>query len=149
MPDADVLIIGAGPVGLLAALDLSSRGVSAIVVETRGFLEPPNVKCNHVASRTMESLRRLGIAAEVRTAGLPADYPQDVAFRTSLTGAELSRIPIPASGERYTATVGPDTTWATPEPPHRINQTFLEPILARHAAAAPGVTLLDRTRFHS
>ena len=148
-PDADVLIIGAGPVGLLAALDLSSRGVSAVVVETRDFLEPPNVKCNHVASRTMESLRRLGIAAEVRAAGLPSAYPQDVAFRTSLTGAELSRIPIPASGERYTATVGPDTTWATPEPPHRINQTFLEPILARHAAAAPGVTLLNRTRFHS
>ncbi|WP_251447902.1 FAD-dependent monooxygenase [Microbacterium sp. USTB-Y] len=148
-PDADVLIIGAGPVGLLAALDLSSRGVSAIVVETRDFLEPPNVKCNHVASRTMESLRRLGIAAEVRAAGLPADHPQDVAFRTSLTGRELSRIPIPASGERYTATDGPDTSWATPEPPHRINQTFLEPILARHAAEAPGVTLLNRTRFHS
>ncbi|MGV9298366.1 FAD-dependent monooxygenase [Amycolatopsis sp. NPDC003676] len=147
--DADVLIVGAGPVGLVAALDLSSRGVSVIVVEEREFLEPPNVKCNHVASRTMESFRRLGIAAEVRAAGLPRDYPQDVAFRTSLTGRELSRIPIPASGERYTSRVGPDTSWATPEPPHRINQTFLEPILARNAAAAPGVTLLNRTRFHS
>ncbi len=147
--DADVLIVGAGPVGLVAALDLSSRGVSVIVVEEREFLEPPNVKCNHVASRTMESFRRLGIAAEVRAAGLPRDYPQDVAFRTSLTGRELSRIPIPASGERYTSRVGPDTRWATPEPPHRINQTFLEPILARNAAAAPGVTLLNRTRFHS
>ncbi|ATY14057.1 monooxygenase [Amycolatopsis sp. AA4] len=147
--DADVLIVGAGPVGLVAALDLSSRGVSVLVVEEREFLEPPNVKCNHVASRTMESFRRLGIAAEVRAAGLPRDYPQDVAFRTSLTGRELSRIPIPASGERYTSRVGPDTSWATPEPPHRINQTFLEPILARNAAAAPGVTLLNRTRFHS
>ena len=97
-PDADVLIIGAGPVGLLAALDLSSRGISAIVVETRDFLEPPNVKCNHVASRTMESLRRLGIAAEVRAAGLPADYPQDVAFRTSLTGIET--VPDPDPGQR-------------------------------------------------
>lgn len=147
--DADVLIVGAGPVGLVAALDLSSRGVSVIVVEEREFLEPPNVKCNHVASRTMESFRRLGIAAEVRAAGLPRDYPQDVAFRISLTGRELSRIPIPASGQRYTSRVGPDTSWATPEPPHRINQTFLEPILARNAAAAPGVTLLNRTRFHS
>ena len=147
--DADVLIVGAGPVGLTAALDLSSRGVSVLVVEERRFLEPPNVKCNHVASRTMESFRRLGIAAEVRAAGLPRDYPQDVAFRTSLTGRELSRIPIPASGQRYTSRTGPDTSWATPEPPHRINQTFLEPILARHAAAAPGVTLLNQTRFHS
>ncbi|WP_040587000.1 FAD-dependent oxidoreductase [Sciscionella marina] len=147
--DADVLIIGAGPVGLIAALDLSSRGVSVILVEERDFLEPPSVKCNHVASRTMESLRRLGIAAEVRAAGLPRDYPQDVAFRTSLTGREFARIPIPASGQRYTSRTGPDTGWATPEPPHRINQTFLEPILARQVARAPGVTLLNRVRFRS
>lgn len=147
--DADVLIVGAGPVGLVAALDLSARGISTIVVEEREFLEPPNVKCNHVASRTMEAFRRLGLAAEVRASGLPSDYPQDVAFRTSLTGPELSRIPIPASDERYTSTVGPDTTWQTPEPPQRINQTFLEPILARHAAEAPGVTLLNRTSFVS
>ncbi|WP_223585868.1 FAD-dependent oxidoreductase [Microbacterium sp. OVT16B] len=147
--DADVLIIGAGPVGLVAALDLSARGVSVIVVEQREYLEPPNVKCNHVASRTMEAFRRLGLAAEIRAAGLPADYPQDVAFRTALTGRELARIPIPASGERYTSTIGPDTSWNTPEPPHRINQTFLEPILARHAAEAPGVTLLNRTLFHT
>ncbi|MBO9624995.1 MAG: FAD-dependent monooxygenase [Microbacterium sp.] len=147
--DADVLIVGAGPVGLVAALDLSSRGVSVIVIEQRDYLEPPNVKCNHVASRTMESLRRLGIAAEVRAAGLPSDYPQDVAFRTALTGREFARIPIPASGERYTSTTGPDTSWNTPEPPHRINQTFLEPILARHAAAAPGVSLRNRTLFHT
>jgi 2-polyprenyl-6-methoxyphenol hydroxylase-like FAD-dependent oxidoreductase len=147
--DADVLIIGSGPVGLVAALDLAARGIRTIVIEQREYLEPPNVKCNHVASRTMESLRRLGIAAEVRAAGLPTDYPQDVAFRTSLTGREFARIPIPASGERYTSTVGPDTSWNTPEPPHRINQTFLEPILARRAATNDRITLHNRTLFHS
>lgn len=147
--DADVLIIGSGPVGLVAALDLAARGISTIVIEQREYLEPPNVKCNHVASRTMESLRRLGIAAEVRAAGLPTDYPQDVAFRTSLTGREFARIPIPASGARYTSTVGPDTSWNTPEPPHRINQTFLEPILARRAAASDRITMHNRTLFHS
>lgn len=147
--DADVLIIGAGPVGLVAALDLAARGIRTVVIEQREYLEPPNVKCNHVASRTMESFRRLGIAAEVRAAGLPADYPQDVAFRTSLTGREFARIPIPASGERYTSRVGPDTSWNTPEPPHRINQTFLEPILARRAAATAGITLRNRSLFHA
>ncbi|GAA3699859.1 FAD-dependent oxidoreductase [Arthrobacter ginkgonis] len=145
--DADVIIIGAGPVGLVAALDLSARGITSFVVEKRGFLEPPNVKCNHVASRTMERFRRLGLAEEVRASGLPADYPQDVAFRTSLTGREFGRIPIPASRDRYTSRTGPDTSWQTPEPPQRINQTFLEPILARRAAEAPGVVLLNRTQF--
>jgi 2-polyprenyl-6-methoxyphenol hydroxylase-like FAD-dependent oxidoreductase len=145
--DADVIIVGAGPVGLVAAMDLDARGISVIVVEQRPFLQPPSVKCNHVAARTMERLRRLGVAERVRAAGLPPDYPHDVAFRTTLTGRELARIPIPPSGERYTATAGPDTRWATPEPPHRVNQTFLEPLLARHAAGLPHVTLLSGTRY--
>jgi 2-polyprenyl-6-methoxyphenol hydroxylase-like FAD-dependent oxidoreductase len=82
----------------------------------------------------------------LRDAGLPADHPNDVAFRTSVCGAELTRIPIPARAERYTSKVGPDTTWPTPEPPHRINQLYLEPILLEHTAALPGVTLLNRTQ---
>jgi 2-polyprenyl-6-methoxyphenol hydroxylase-like FAD-dependent oxidoreductase len=145
--DADVIIVGAGPVGLVAAMDLDARGISVLLVEQRPFLEPPSVKCNHVAARTMERFRRLGVVAQVRAAGLPADYPHDVAFRTTLTGRELTRIPIPPSGERYTSATGPDTEWATPEPPHRINQTFLEPLLIRHVAGLPHVTLLNTTRY--
>lgn len=145
--DADVIVIGAGPVGLVAAMDLDARGISVILVEERPYLQPPSVKCNHVAARTMERFRRLGVAAQVRAAGLPADYPHDVAFRTTLTGRELARIPIPPSGERYTSAAGPDTAWATPEPPHRINQTFLEPLLVRHVARLRHVTLLTTTRY--
>ncbi len=145
--DADVLIVGAGPVGLTMAMDLAGRGVKVTVVEVRRYAEPPNVKCNHVAARTMEVFRRLGVAQKVRDAGLPADYPNDVVFRTSVTGMELTRIPIPCRRDRYSETEGPDAWWPTPEPPHRINQLFLEPILLEHAAALPGVTLLNRTQM--
>lgn len=143
----DVLVVGAGPVGLTMAMDLAARGVKVIVAEIRRYAEPPNVKCNHVAARTMERFRRLGVAHKLRNAGLPADYPNDVAFRTSVCGMELTRIPIPGRAERYTSREGPDTGWPTPEPPHRINQLFLEPILLEHAAAQPGVTLLNRTQL--
>lgn len=145
--DADVLIVGAGPVGLTLAMDLASHGVSVILCETRRFAEAPSVKCNHVSSRTMEQFRRLGVAQQLRDAGLPADYPNDVAFRTSVVGMELARIPIPCRRDRYTETQGPDAWWPTPEPPHRINQIYLEPILLRHTAALPGVQLLNRTQF--
>jgi len=139
--DADVLIVGAGPVGLTLAMDLASHGVSVIICETRHFAEPPSVKCNHVSSRTMEQFRRLGVAQQLRDAGLPADYPNDVAFRTSVTGMELSRIPIPCRRDRYTETQGPDAWWPTPEPPHRINQIYLEPILLRHTPGSAAVCL--------
>lgn len=142
---ADVMIIGAGPVGLTLAIDLAQRGVQVIVAETRYRGEPPSVKCNHVSARTMEILRRLGISEVMRNTGLPADYPNDVAYRTRFVGEEISRIPIPARQDRYTATGGPDTWWPTSEPPHRINQIFLEPVLFEFAAATPGITILNRT----
>jgi 2-polyprenyl-6-methoxyphenol hydroxylase-like FAD-dependent oxidoreductase len=142
--DAEVAIIGAGPVGLTLAIDLATRGRSVVVLETRARGEPPNVKCNHVAARTMEQFRRLGLAADVRGAGLPADYPNDVAFRTSVAGIELARIHIPARATRYSDRNGPDGEWPTPEPPHRINQIYLEPILFAHAAAKAGVTIRNR-----
>jgi 2-polyprenyl-6-methoxyphenol hydroxylase-like FAD-dependent oxidoreductase len=144
---AQVLIVGAGPVGLTLAMDLAQRGIAVVVAETRERGEPPNVKCNHVSARSMEIFRRLGVARALRDAGLPPDYPNDVAYRTSFTGEELSRIPIPARQDRYTATGGPDTWWPTPEPPHRINQIYLEPILFAHAEATPGVRILNRTRI--
>jgi 2-polyprenyl-6-methoxyphenol hydroxylase-like FAD-dependent oxidoreductase len=144
--ECDVLVVGAGPVGLTMAMDLAARGVTVTVAEIRRYAEPPNVKCNHVAARSMERFRRLGVAQKLRNAGLPADYPNDVAFRTSICGAELTRIPIPARAQRYTSKDGPDTAWPTPEPPHRINQLYLEPILLEHTAALPGVTLLNRTQ---
>jgi len=144
--DTEVLIVGGGPVGLTLAIDLAQRGIEVTVAETRAAGEPPSVKCNHVAARTMEIFRRLGLVDAVRNAGLPADYPNDVAFRTAATGIELARIQIPCRAERYTATGGPDTWWPTPEPPHRINQLYLEPVMFAHASAIPGLRILNRTR---
>jgi 2-polyprenyl-6-methoxyphenol hydroxylase-like FAD-dependent oxidoreductase len=142
--ETSVLIVGGGPVGLTLAIDLASRGVDVVVAEKRPRREPPSVKCNHVSARSMEIFRRLGVADALRHAGLPSDYPNDCSFRTTFTGPELARIPIPCRRDRFTATGGPDTWWPTPEPPHRINQIYLEPILFDHAEAHPRVTILNR-----
>ncbi len=143
--DANVLIIGAGPVGLTLAIDLAWRGIDVTVVETRAAAEPPEPKCNHVAARTMEIFRRLGLSEKVRNAGLPADYPHDVSYRTTFTGLELTRIPIPCRRDRFTRKDGPDCNWPTPEPPHRINQIFLEPILFEHARAQRQIRIINRS----
>jgi 2-polyprenyl-6-methoxyphenol hydroxylase-like FAD-dependent oxidoreductase len=146
---ASVAIVGGGPVGLSLALDLAWRGIDVLVAELRAAGEPPSVKCNHVSARSMEIYRRLGIARRIRAAGLPDDYPNDVVFRTRATGYELTRIPIPCRNERLTATGGPDTDWPTPEPAHRINQIYFEPILFESAAATRGIRLLNRTRVEA
>src|SRR5450432_3698102 len=145
MTEPDVLIVGAGPVGLTLAIDLAWRGIDVTVVEMRGRAAAPDPKCNHVAARTMEIFRRLGLSDKVRNAGLPADYPHDIAYRTAFTGPELARIPIPCRRDRFTTTDGPDGNWPTPEPPHRINQIFLEPILFAHAESQPRIQILNRT----
>jgi 2-polyprenyl-6-methoxyphenol hydroxylase-like FAD-dependent oxidoreductase len=145
MESSPVLIVGAGPVGLTLAIDLAWRGIDVTVVETRARAAPPEPKCNHVAARTMEIFRRLGIADKIRNAGLPADYPHDISYRTSFTGQELTRIRIPCRRDRFTATDAADGNWPTPEPPHRSNRIFLEPILFERAASQPRITILNRT----
>ncbi len=141
-----VLVVGGGPVGTTLAMDLAWRGIDVIVAEQRHRGELPSVKCNHVSARTMETFRRLGVAATVRDAGLPHDHANDVAFRTTTTGVEFARIPIPCRRDRFTVKGGPDGWWPTPEPPHRINQIYLEPLLVQHATAMPGLRYLNRTK---
>jgi 2-polyprenyl-6-methoxyphenol hydroxylase-like FAD-dependent oxidoreductase len=145
MLETQVLIVGAGPVGLTLAIDLAWRGVDVIVAERRPAGATPNVKCSQISARSMEIFRRLGIARRLRKTGLPADYPNDVVSCTTVTGIELSRVPIPSRGERFSNPQGPDTGWPTPEPPHRINQIFFEPVLFAHARSQPRIRILDHT----
>ncbi len=145
--DTTVLVVGAGPVGLTLAIDLASRGIGVTVVETRIAGEPPNVKCNQVSARSMEVFRRLGFANQIRNAGLPAEYRNDVSCCVSATGAELSRIKLPSRMGRIRGEKGEDSWWPTAEFPHRINQLFLEPLLFAHAAAQPLIRIFNRTLF--
>jgi 2-polyprenyl-6-methoxyphenol hydroxylase-like FAD-dependent oxidoreductase len=139
-----VLIVGGGPVGSTLALDLASRGIEVLVAERNPSGQMPGVKCNHVAARTMEIFRRLGIAETVRDTGLPPDHPNDVAFRTAATGIEFARIKIPCRRDRYTDKTGPDGWWPTPEPPHRINQIYLDPLLAGFARDHPRIQYVNQ-----
>ncbi|MFF9490170.1 FAD-dependent monooxygenase [Streptomyces sp. NPDC014676] len=140
----EVLIVGAGPAGLTLAIDLARRGVACHVVEAteeRGI----NPRCNTTSARSMEIFRRLGVADDIRRAGLPQDYPTSIHYRTTLTGAEIFRIDLPSAGD-VLAGVGKQD-WPTPEPQHRVSQLFLEPILEGHASKLPGLTLERGTRL--
>ena len=147
--ETSVLVVGAGPVGLTLAMDLASRGVGVTLIEIRRAGEPPNVKCNQVSARSMEIFRRLGLSGKIRGTGLPAEYRNDVSCCVSATGAELSRIKLPSRAGRLRGERGEDSWWPTPEPTHRVNQLFLEPLLFAHATAQPRIRILNRTQFES
>jgi 2-polyprenyl-6-methoxyphenol hydroxylase-like FAD-dependent oxidoreductase len=141
----DVAIIGAGPVGMTLALAMAERGHSVVLLEQRASDQQPQIKANHVSARSMEVFRRLGVADAVRQAGLPPDFPHDVCFRTAFAGMEFGRIHIPCARDRFVDKTGPDGSWPTAEPAHRINQIFLEPVLRRVLAHHASITVLFET----
>jgi 2-polyprenyl-6-methoxyphenol hydroxylase-like FAD-dependent oxidoreductase len=94
--DSAVIIIGAGPCGLVLAIELGRRGVATIVLEEK--TSPARFPAaNATQARTMEHFRRLGFAETVRAQGLPPDYPTDIAYFTRYTKHELARFSLPSS----------------------------------------------------
>lgn len=68
--DADVIVIGAGPVGATALALLGRRGVSAIGIERDGELWP-TARAVHFDGETFRTLQSLGIAEKFSEATLP------------------------------------------------------------------------------
>ncbi len=136
-----ILIVGAGPVGLALAADLGLRGVACRVIE-QGEGPPDHPRASALNARTMEFMRRFGVADAVRAASAPEDFPHSALYCTSLTGFEIARIERPHHG-------GKGPTPQSPERPQRCNQLWLDPILRDLAAAQDGVELRYRCRFES
>jgi 2-polyprenyl-6-methoxyphenol hydroxylase-like FAD-dependent oxidoreductase len=140
MPDTQVLIVGAGPVGLTLAVDLGKRGIRCTLIELKeapAFL-PKMERCN---ARTMELYRRMGISERVRAAGLPRTAPMDVFIVLSLVEPPLWRLPFPSVAQAEQE-IAASTDAAMPlEPYQLISQYTLEPLLKSIAEELPSVAV--------
>ena len=136
MEETQVIIVGGGPVGLTLAVDLGRRGIRCVLLEQKPepqFL-PKMERCN---ARTMELYRRIGLAGDIRAAGLSADVPMDVIIILSMTRPPLLQLNYPSVEEARRQTREVNDGTLPLEPYQLISQYTLEPLLKAAAERLP------------
>lgn len=136
----EVLVVGAGPVGLTLAIDLGRRGVRCILIEKKSAPEflPKMERCN---ARTMEIFRRMGIVDRIRAAGLHRDVPMDVYIALAMNEPPLLHLPYPSVAEAQAQIAACHDGSMPREPYQLISQYTLEPLLKSVAERLLSVTV--------
>jgi 2-polyprenyl-6-methoxyphenol hydroxylase-like FAD-dependent oxidoreductase len=127
--DVPVLVVGAGPAGLAAAIELARHDIPCLLVERRTRLSS-HPRATALSLRSMELVRAWGLEAAVRARSAEVDWRMlecetlaDAAAGTALTvgypNSEQSRM-------------------ISPTAPACIAQDDLEPLLLERLRAAPG-----------
>ena len=146
MLETDVFIAGGGPVGMTLAYVLAEFGVRSMLVE-RNPTTTAHPKMDITNSRSMELFAKVGLAAPLRAVSVADTQPFDVSWITTLNGHELHRFVYPGVGgvrERLQAIN--DGTQPS-QPPMRVSQVLVEPVLKQAIDAHPLVDVRFSTTF--
>ena len=122
--DAQVAVVGAGPIGMTLAGRLAQQGVSVLLLEQHERLTGEGSKALCMQRETLEIWARLGIGEEVAQRGVQWNVG-----RTYFRGRELFQVRLPGSaGDHFPPFVN-------------INQTEVEGMLMARLAELPAVDL--------
>ena len=107
-----VLVVGAGPAGLVTSLTLAHHGVASLLVEKHpGTSIHP--RATGLSVRTMEVFRGLGIEAAVRSSSVDAAPLMHIS--PTLTGPTVRVIPLGFPTTEQAAAVSPTTAVISPQ----------------------------------
>lgn len=129
-----VLIVGAGPVGLMTAILLARLGIGSVLVERRRPRQGSAPKAHVINPRSLEICRAAGLdVAEMYARGAPSAAAHHVRFVETLAGREFGVLPLDVEGE--------DPYDFTPTPLLNLSQPAFEAILEREVARLPDVEI--------
>ena len=131
---APVAVVGGGPAGLAAAIELGMRGIDCVLLErTERGGHAPRAKTTHTRSR--EHMRRWGIADKLAAAApFGIDYPSNATFVTRLGGKLIKRF-------ENAFQCSPERDERFPEHSQWIPQYKVEAVMREHVASLPAVEL--------
>ncbi|MEV6523429.1 FAD-dependent monooxygenase [Longispora sp. NPDC051575] len=141
-----VLIVGAGPVGSVLALELAHHGVPSMVID-RAVGPSKHPKMDYINGRSMELLHRLGVADEVRAGGIGPEHNANFVWTRGFdqpTVATWEHASVDEWVERY-AQVNDGS--APTQPYQRVQGSLLEGILRERATGHPLVDVRDGWTF--
>lgn len=148
MKHTHAVIAGGGPVGMTLAYALAQHDIRSILVE-RNVTTTRHPKMDITNARSMELFRRLGLADQLRAVAVPESQNFDVSWITTLTCEELHRFHYPSVSQfRERMRKHNDGTMPS-EPPMRVSQVLIEPVLKAAIDAHPMIDVRFGTAFEA
>jgi 2-polyprenyl-6-methoxyphenol hydroxylase-like FAD-dependent oxidoreductase len=126
-----VLIVGAGPVGCVLALELARHEVPSILLE-RSLTPSRYPKMDYINGRSMELLRRLGIAGEIRERGVSPHLPSNLLWTRGFEEPPIALWEYASPAELMKRAAEINDGSVPVEPYQRMQGSLLEEIVRRH-----------------
>jgi 2-polyprenyl-6-methoxyphenol hydroxylase-like FAD-dependent oxidoreductase len=121
----DVLIVGAGPVGIVTALQLAGMDVRTVAID-RSMTPTRFPKMDISNARTMELFETLGIAADVRRIGVAEHYSFDVIWTTDWNRPPVAVWDLPSVATYRKAIIAGNDGTQPAQPYQRLPQSTFE-----------------------
>lgn len=135
--EIDVLVVGAGPVGLSTAIELNGRGIAVAVVDAVRFKELIRAGAMGHNPRTVEHFRRWGLLHRIREEWtFPPEWNRGIVLTTSLVGHELVPVRRPSFTQRHAT--GFSSLEALRRPQTALQKVFLDHLGQRGVTVTGG-----------